>query len=120
MNDLFASGVRAAVFALSACLALWILIPDYRPEFAGAAFGIAVGVWNSYLLRRRIQLLDQWTAEGKKRRAGTGFAARAATLLLACMAALRFPEHLSLVCVLAGIFFMPFVYLLLGFIRNRS
>jgi ATP synthase protein I len=120
MNDLFASALRAALFALSACLLAWAFVPAVRPASAGLALGVLASIWNSILLRRKVELLSQLAAEGKKPRGGVGFVARAAVVLLVCMVALRFPEHVSLIFVVVGSFFMPFASLMAGLLRKRS
>lgn len=120
MNDLFASALRAALFTLSACLLAWAFIPAARPECAGLALGVLASIWNSAMLRRRIDLLARLATEGKKPRGGVGFLSRAAVVLLVCMVSLRFPEHLSLIFAVAGSFFMPFALLLFGLVRKRT
>ncbi len=120
MNDLFAPALRAALFTLSACLLTWAFVPAVRPACAGLALGVLASMWNSAILRRRVELLTRMAAEGKRLRGGIGFVARAAVVLLVCMVSLRFPEHVSLIFALIGSFFMPFALLLAGILRKRS
>ncbi|MFC4599749.1 ATP synthase subunit I [Cohnella hongkongensis] len=121
MDDILRKASRVTLLFLSLCIMLWAVLPEWRIYTAGVSLGVAVSMINAYLLRKRVAWIGIVFKDNPNppRRVGMGLASRLATVLIAAMAAYRFPEYLHLPSVMYSCFFMPVVSLFVAFLDNR-
>jgi len=120
MDELLRRALRSALFFMSALLAAWAFVPEGRTVAAGLAMGTAASVVNAFLLRRRVELIGRMAAEGRARRVGLGIGARIATVLLAVLVALRFPDWFAMPAVIAGCFFVQIAIFFTAIAQHNS
>ncbi|REK66546.1 MULTISPECIES: ATP synthase subunit I [Cohnella] len=121
MDELLQKATRAAFLFLAVCFLVWAAVPEWRVYAAGAVLGVVASLVNSFLLRRRVDLIGNVYKNNPNppRRMGLGLAGRLATVLLAAMVAYRFPDRFHLPSVLFSCFFMPVVVLLFAYLGNK-
>ncbi|MBN2980733.1 MULTISPECIES: ATP synthase subunit I [Cohnella] len=121
MDEILQRATRLALFFLAICLLVWAVVPEWRIYTAGVTLGVAASLVNSYLLRRRVNFIGTVFKNDSEppRRVGMGMASRLATVLIATMAAYRFPDQFHLPSVLFSCFFMPIVLLFCAFVSNK-
>ncbi|GKS14225.1 hypothetical protein YDYSY3_52250 [Paenibacillus chitinolyticus] len=118
MNDLLKKAMRIALLLLAACLLVWALVPSVRTVAAGLSVGAIASGINALLLQRRVDLIGKTVAERGAQRMSLGFLSRLATVLLAVMIALKFPQHLDIASTIIGCFLVPFILLLVGILSR--
>ena len=94
-------------------LALFVLgwgFTDYKQLFAGLILGSLFGLYNFWILVRRMERFDRSFTEGKKV-ASLGTAMRFASGVAAAAVAITLPEHFDLISVVIGLM-IPYILLL--------
>jgi ATP synthase protein I len=110
MANIIRTALRVTLFFMSGCLILWAVVPAWRTVAAGLLLGALVSYINTLLLRRRVEILGERAAEiatqrsGRKMGPGLGLASRIAMVLLAVMAAIRYPHIFNLPAALSACF----------------
>ena len=96
-------------------LALFVLgwgFTDFKQIFAGLILGSLFGLYNFWILIRRMNKFDRALTEGK-RRTSLGTAMRFASGVAAAAIAISLPEQVDLVSTVIGLM-IPYVLLLTG------
>lgn len=96
-------------FLLAICALGWGFTP-YQTVFAGIALGSLFGLYNFWLLVRRLEKFDRSLDEGKKVKS-LGTAMRFASGVAAVAVAMSIPEQFHLGSTVIGLM-IPYVYLL--------
>lgn len=96
-------------FILAAFVLGWGLTP-YQAIFAGLTIGSLFGIYNMWILVRRMDKFDRAVAEGSKVRS-LGTALRFASGVAAVAIAILFAKHIHLVSTVIGLM-VPYVLLL--------
>ncbi|MBW7454325.1 ATP synthase subunit I [Paenibacillus sepulcri] len=113
MNEIFRKAMRSALYLMSLCIVVWLLVPSLKAIAAGIVAGCAASLFNAYLLRRRIDLLGQIVVDQGPRRMSIGMAGRLATVLFVVMIANKFPQHLNVAATLSASFFVQIAVFLI-------
>ncbi|MVP01494.1 ATP synthase subunit I [Paenibacillus lutrae] len=119
MNDLLRTALRITLFVLAASVLIWAAYPPLRTITAGLTMGAVASGINALLLQRRVDMIGRTIAEQGVQRTSLGFMSRLATVLLAVMFALKFPQHLDIVSTIIGCFLVPFFILLVGITKRQ-
>lgn len=101
---------KKLIFFLLAFSALGWGFTPYPTVFAGLALGGLFGLYNFWLLVRRLEKFDRSLSEGKKV-ASLGTALRFASGIAAVAVAMSIPEQFHLNSTVIGLM-IPYVYLL--------
>lgn len=109
LQQVFASQKKLIFFLLAFCALGWGFTP-YQTVFAGLALGALFGLYNFWLLVRRLEKFDRSLSEGKKV-ASLGTGLRFASGIAAVAIAISIPEQFHLVSSVIGLM-IPYVYLL--------
>jgi ATP synthase protein I len=96
-------------FILAAFVIGWAFTP-YQAIFAGLVIGTLFGIYNMWILVRRMESFDRAVAEGSKVRS-LGTALRFGSGVAAVAIAILFAEHIHLVSTVIGLM-IPYVLLL--------
>jgi len=122
MDEIIKKSSRIALLFLSFCIMLWALVPDWRIYSAGASLGVVASMANAYLLRKRVAWIGIVFKNNPNppRRAGMGLASRLAMVLIAAMAAYRYPGYFHLPSVMYACFFMPITSLFVALLNNKK
>ena len=118
MDELLSRATRSALFLVVGCIVAWVIVPEGRTVAAGLILGILASMLNALMLKRRIDRLEQVFKEGRPRRVGIGMGARFATVLLAALLALRFPDNFNLPVAVLSSFYVQFAVLVTAFMHN--
>lgn len=119
MDNIVKTARLATLGVVIACLVIWAIIPSWSSIVAGIILGTAASALNALLLRRRIELLGQIAASSNPRRMSLGTLSRLATVLLAVMAATRYPDTFDLVATLIACFYVQAVIFVAMIVSNR-
>lgn len=109
LQQVYARQKKLIFFLLAFCALGWGLTP-YGSVFAGLALGAMFGLYNFWLLVRRLEKFDRSLTEGKKVKS-LGSALRFASGVAAVAVAMSIPEHFHLVSTVIGLM-IPYIYLL--------
>ena len=109
MQRIFAKQKKYIYFLLSACVLGWAFTP-YPTVFAGLAIGSIFGLYNFWVLVRRMEKFDRVIESGKGR-AKLGTSLRFASGVAAVALAITFPEKIHLISTVIGLM-IPYVLLL--------
>jgi len=109
LQQVFASQKKLIFFLLAFCALGWGFTP-YQTVFAGLALGALFGLYNFWLLVRRLEKFDRSLSEGKKV-ASLGTGLRFASGIAAVAVAIAIPEQFHLTSSVIGLM-IPYVYLL--------
>ncbi|XEC95313.1 ATP synthase subunit I [Paenibacillus tarimensis] len=120
MDEIIARAMRSALFFVSACLLMWVFVPDGRTIAAGLVLGASASLMNALLLKRRIEFVSKTVADQGVRRMGLGGASRLATVLLAVMIALKFPGRFDLPSTLVACFYVQLAVFVTAIIQNKK
>lgn len=101
---------KKLIFFLLAFCALGWGFTSYQTVFAGLALGALFGLYNFWLLVRRLEKFDRSLNEGKKVKS-LGTAMRFASGIAAVAVAMSVPEQFHLASTVIGLM-IPYVYLL--------
>jgi len=109
LQQVFQRQKKVIFFLLAICALGWGFTP-YNTVFAGLALGALFGLYNFWLLVRRLEKFDRSLSEGKKVVSlGTGL--RFASGIAAVAVAIAVPEQFHLISSVIGLM-IPYVYLL--------
>jgi ATP synthase protein I len=109
---------KRALFFLLALFVLGWAVTDFKPIFAGLILGSLFGLYNFWILVRRMERFDKIFTEGKKR-ASLGTMMRFASGVAAAAVAISLPEHFNLVSSVIGLM-IPYILLVAGGIIFRT
>lgn len=109
LQQVYARQKKLIFFLLAICALGWGFTP-YPTVFAGLALGGLFGLYNFWLLVRRLEKFDRSLSEGKKV-ASLGTALRFASGIAAVAVAMSIPEQFHLNSTVIGLM-IPYVYLL--------
>lgn len=101
---------KKALFFLLAILVLGWGFTDQQPIFAGLILGSLFGLYNFWILVRRMERFDRTATEGG-RPASIGTALRFASGVAAAAIAISLPEQFDLVSTVIGLM-IPYILLL--------
>ncbi|AQQ54277.1 ATP synthase subunit I [Planococcus lenghuensis] len=102
--------LKKMVFFILALFALGWGFTPYPSVFAGLALGTAFGLYNFWILKRRLEKFDRAVTAGSQVRS-LGTAIRFASGVAAVALAITFAEHLDLISTAAGLM-IPYLLLL--------
>ena len=108
MQRIFTRQKKYIYFLLAACALGWGFTP-YSTIFAGLALGSLFGLYNFWILVRRMEKFDRVLESGKGR-AGLGTTLRFASGVAAVAIALALPEYFHLISTVIGLM-IPYVLL---------
>jgi ATP synthase protein I len=109
LQQVYARQKKLVFFLLAFCALGWGFT-SVQSVFAGLAIGSLFGLYNFWLLVRRLEKFDRSLSEGKKV-ASLGTALRFASGIAAVAIAISIPEHIHLASTVIGLM-IPYVYLL--------
>lgn len=109
LREIFTRLKRIIIFILAIFVLGWGFTP-YQDIFAGLIIGTLFGIYNMWILVRRMDKFDRAVAEGSKIRS-LGTALRFASGVAAVAIAILFAEHIHLVSTVIGLM-IPYVLLL--------
>lgn len=101
---------RKALFFLLVLFALGWVFTEWKTVFAGLILGSLFGLYNFWILVRRLERFDRQFEQGKKR-LSLGTALRFASGIAAAAIATAVPEQFDLIGTVIG-FAIPYVLLL--------
>ena len=109
LREIYTRLKKMIFFILAFCVIGWGFTP-YQDMFAGLIIGTLFGVYNMWILVRRMEKFDRAVAEGSKVRS-LGTALRFASGVAAVAIAILFAEHIHLVSTVIGLM-VPYALLL--------
>jgi ATP synthase protein I len=109
LREIFNRLKRLIYFILAAFVIGWGFTP-YQAIFAGLIIGTLFGMYNMWILVRRMDRFDRAVTEGSKVRS-LGTALRFASGVAAVALAVLFAEHVHLISTVIGLM-IPYVLLL--------
>lgn len=109
LQQVYARQKKLIFFLLAFCALGWGFTP-FKTVFAGLALGALFGLYNFWLLVRRLEKFDRSLTEGKKA-PSLGSALRFASGVGAAAVAISVPEQFHLVSTVIGLM-IPYVYML--------
>ncbi|WP_422124010.1 ATP synthase subunit I [Planococcus sp. X10-3] len=109
LREIFNRLKRIIIFILAIFVLGWGFTP-YQEIFAGLIIGTFFGIYNMWILVRRMDKFDRAVAEGSKVRS-LGTALRFASGVAAVAIAILFAEHIHLVSTVIGLM-IPYILLL--------
>ena len=109
LQQVYARQKKLIFFLLAFCALGWGFTP-YQTVFAGLALGALFGLYNFWLLVRRLEKFDRSLTNGKKA-PSLGSALRFASGVGAVAGTTSVPEQFHLVSTVIGLM-IPYVYLL--------
>ncbi|MCM3356441.1 MULTISPECIES: ATP synthase subunit I [unclassified Psychrobacillus] len=119
MQRIFTRQKKYIFFLLAICVLGWAFTP-YPAIFAGLAVGSLFGLYNFWILVRRMEKFDR-VMLGEKGRAGLGTSFRFASGIAAVAIALIFPDDIHLISTVIGLM-IPYVLLIVErilLVRNQ-
>lgn len=108
--------LKLLVYALSASVILWALLPRYRPILSGLILGEAGGLFNTAFLARKVQNVVKQAVDQNQGRSQTGFITRLSVSLLVVLISVHYNQYFNLISTLIGLFLFHFVALSKGFL----
>ncbi|MFD1031809.1 ATP synthase subunit I [Metaplanococcus flavidus] len=109
LREIFTRLKRIIFFILALFILGWGFTP-YQDIFTGLIIGTLFGIYNMWILVRRMDKFDRAVAEGSKVRS-LGTALRFASGVAAVALAILFAEHIHLVSTVIGLM-IPYILLL--------
>lgn len=109
---------KKALFFLLALFMLGWVFTDFKLVFAGLILGSAFGLYNFWILVRRMERFDHAIETGKKK-ASLGTGLRFASGVAAAALAISMPETFDLISTVIGLM-IPYVLLLIDRIFFNS
>lgn len=109
LREIFARQKRIIYIILAVFVLGWGFT-SYQDIFAGLIIGTLFGIYNMWILVRRMDKFDRAVAEGSKVRS-LGTALRFASGVAAVALAILFAEHIHLVSTVIGLM-IPYILLL--------
>jgi ATP synthase protein I len=108
LKQVFAMQRKYIFFLLAICALGWGFTP-YQDVFLGIALGSLFGLYNFWLLIRRMDKFDRALDQGKRASLGTGM--RFASGVAAAAIAISLPEYFNLIATVIGLM-IPYILLL--------
>ncbi|WP_432354067.1 ATP synthase subunit I [Sporosarcina sp. A2] len=108
MQEIFARQKRALFFLLALLILGWAFT-GAKEIFAGLLLGLIFGLYNFWILIRRMEQFDRKLDQGKKVSLGSGL--RFASGVAAAAIAMSMPEYFNLISTVIGLM-IPYVLLL--------
>lgn len=109
---------RKYIFFLLAFFVLGWGFTSYKTIFMGLIFGTVLGLFNSWLLARRVKRFGDMAVQGKRLRS-LGMFSRAATAIFGVFIAMEYPHIFHLYSVILGIMTPYIVIIIHYFIQVR-
>ena len=109
LREIYTRLKKMILFILAAFVLGWGLTP-YQAVFAGLIIGTLFGMYNMWILVRRMDKFDRAVTEGSKVRS-LGTALRFASGAAAVALAILFAQHIHLISTVIGLM-VPYVLLL--------
>ncbi|WJY26508.1 MULTISPECIES: ATP synthase subunit I [Sporosarcina] len=109
MQEIFTRQKRALFFLLALLILGWAFT-EAKTIFAGLLLGLVFGLYNFWILIRRMEQFDKKLDQGKKASLGTGL--RFAAGIAAAAIAMSMPEYFNLISTVAGLM-IPYALLLI-------
>lgn len=119
MQRIFTRQKKCIFFLLALCVLGWAFTP-YSSIFAGLAVGSIFGLYNFWILVRRMEKFDR-VMMGEKGQARLGTSFRFASGIAAVAIALLFPDEIHLISTVIGLM-IPYVLLIVErilLVRNQ-
>lgn len=117
MQRIYTKQKKYIIFLLAACVLGWGFTP-YSTIFAGLALGSLFGLYNFWILVRRMEKFDR-VLSGEKGRAGLGTTLRFASGVASVAIALSLPNYFHLVSTVIGLM-IPYVLLIVERIMSNA
>ena len=108
MQEIFTRQKRALFFLLALLIVGWAFT-GAKEIFAGLLLGLVFGLYNFWILIRRMERFDQKLDQGKKVSLGSGL--RFASGVAAAAIAMSMPEYFNLISTVIGLM-IPYALLL--------
>ncbi|MFC5604879.1 ATP synthase subunit I [Sporosarcina koreensis] len=102
---------KKALFFLLALFVIGWAFSAFKPFFAGMILGSLFGLYNFFILVRRMERFDQNVSKGKETKSIGGTALRFGSGVAAAAIALSMPEKFDLIGTVVGLM-IPYVLLL--------
>ncbi|WP_251637754.1 ATP synthase subunit I [Sporosarcina sp. NCCP-2716] len=109
MQEIFHRQKRALFFLLALLIIGWAVM-GAKEIFAGLLLGIIFGLYNFWILIRRMEQFDRKLDQGKKASLGSGL--RFASGVAAAAIAMSMPEYFNLISTVIGLM-IPYALLLI-------
>jgi ATP synthase protein I len=110
LRHIFNRQKKAVLFLLALFVIGWAFT-EFRPVFGGLIVGSLFGLYNFWILVRRMERFDQRISEGKRTTSIGGTALRFGSGVAAAAIALSMPEKFDLISTVIGLM-IPYVLLL--------
>lgn len=108
MQEIFSRQKKSLFFLLALFGICWFLL-DYRTIFAGLILGSLFGMYNFWILVRRMERFDQSITDGRRAKS-LGMGLRFASGVAAAAIALSLPEQFDLIGAVIGLM-IPYMLL---------
>ncbi|MBD7984637.1 ATP synthase subunit I [Sporosarcina sp. Sa2YVA2] len=102
---------KKAVFFLLALFVIGWAFTDFKPVFAGLILGSFFGLYNFWIIVRRMDRFDEKISQGKETKSIGGTALRFGSGVAAAAIALTMPEEFNLIATVIGLM-IPYILLL--------
>ncbi len=116
MQDIFTRQKRALFFLLALLILGWAFT-GAKEIFAGLMLGLIFGLYNFWILNRRLIQFDKKLDQGKRGSLGSGL--RFASAVAAAAIAMSMPEYFNLISTVIGLM-IPYALLLYDGIANQK
>ncbi|WP_066072969.1 ATP synthase subunit I [Neobacillus soli] len=108
---------RRWMFSLLSIYVLGWGFTSYQSVFLGLVFGTSLGLFNLWLMARKMNKFGESVSQGKRVRSLGSFS-RFATAALAVIVSMRYPEDLHLISVVIGLMTSYIVMIIDFFIQS--
>lgn len=117
LQRIYTKQKKYIIFLLAACALGWGFTP-YSTIFAGLALGSLFGLYNFWILVRRMEKFDR-VLSGEKGRAGLGTTFRFASGVASVAIALALPNYFHLISTVIGLM-IPYALLIVERIMSNA
>ncbi|MDQ0160602.1 ATP synthase subunit I [Alkalibacillus salilacus] len=91
---------------------------DYETVFAGLILGLVIGLFNLFLLQKRVDVIGEKAANNQTAKS-FGTLSRFAAAILVVVVIMRFPEHFNLLAGIIGLM-TPYFVIMIDFIFHHK
>ncbi|NIK11855.1 ATP synthase subunit I [Alkalibacillus almallahensis] len=105
------------LYALAISVAGWGFT-DYETVFAGLILGLVIGLFNLFLLQKRVDVIGEKAANNQTAKS-FGSLSRFAAAILVVVVIMRFPEHFNLLAGIIGLM-TPYIVIMIDFIFHHK
>lgn len=121
MSDLTSTArvvISVMSLLLSAFVLGWVVMPQYRLYITGLVLGTAASIVNARYLAIKVSQIAEFVSgqSREKRRYSLGFMTRMCIALLAVMFSIKFPQYISLVATIIGLFITQLLLIFISII----